>query len=121
MQRLGRLSDEKVGARAASLLTDLGLKEQQHKLLHQFISSSYALEDSVTFHDESRAVDRFSSLGCPSLGVSNKKAANLIRLFVALTVIACRNQMESNRSSVITFVHAPTKSRTNFSCPSLDA
>jgi lipoprotein-releasing system ATP-binding protein len=35
MQRLGRMSDEQVRVRAASLLTDLGLEKQQHKLPHQ--------------------------------------------------------------------------------------
>ena len=35
MQRLGRMSDEQIRSRAASLLTDLGLEEQQHKLPHQ--------------------------------------------------------------------------------------
>ena len=35
MQRLGRLSDEQICTRALSLLTDLGLEEQQHKLPRQ--------------------------------------------------------------------------------------
>jgi lipoprotein-releasing system ATP-binding protein len=35
MQLLGRLSDEQIRTRAASLLSDLGLGEQQHKLPKQ--------------------------------------------------------------------------------------
>ena len=35
MKRLGRLSDEQIRTRAASLLTDLGLEAQQHKRPHQ--------------------------------------------------------------------------------------
>ncbi|MGB5535950.1 MAG: ATP-binding cassette domain-containing protein, partial [Thiogranum sp.] len=35
MKRLGRMSDEQIRTRAASLLTDLGLEEQQHKRPHQ--------------------------------------------------------------------------------------
>ena len=35
MQRLGRLPDTQIRTRAASLLTDLGIEEQQHKLPHQ--------------------------------------------------------------------------------------
>ena len=35
MKRLGRMADEQIRTRAASLLTDLGLEEQQHKRPHQ--------------------------------------------------------------------------------------
>jgi lipoprotein-releasing system ATP-binding protein len=35
MKRLGRMSDKQIRTRAVSLLTDLGLEEQQHKLPHQ--------------------------------------------------------------------------------------
>ncbi len=35
MKRLGRMSDEQIRTRAASLLRELGLEEQQHKRPHQ--------------------------------------------------------------------------------------